>query len=109
MRYAVGSLRRPIAYKQFVSSQLVIALAGGAVGSVLTAVSTAVIRYGAVPAEVRHNDRQVADIDRDLDRFAADEYARLRNVELPKLLSRDGLEKWTATSDRSKRWRVSGR
>jgi hypothetical protein len=105
MRYKAGSSRRLTADDskpiQSVSSQLVIALAGGAVGSVLTAVSTAVIRYGAVPAEVRHNDRQIAEIDRDLDRFAADEYTRLRNVELPKLLHQGGLEKWTAASDRS--------
>lgn len=80
-------------------SQLVTAIAGGAVGSIFTVA----IRYAAVPSEVRHNDRQIVDIDRDLDRFAADEYARLRN-ELPKLLNQGGqrLERFTATSDRSK-------
>jgi hypothetical protein len=78
-------------------SQLVTAIAGGAVGSIFTVA----IRYAAVPSEVRHNDRQIIDIDRDLDRFAADEYARLRN-ELPKLLGGQRLERFTATSDRSK-------
>lgn len=78
-------------------SQLVTAIAGGAVGSIFTVA----IRYAAVPSEVRHNDRQIVDIDRDLDRFAADEYARLRNA-LPRLLDQRGLERFTATSDRSK-------
>jgi hypothetical protein len=49
---------------------------GGAAGSVLTLLA----RYAAVPAEVDQHDRQVADIDRDPDRFAADAYASLRNV-----------------------------
>jgi hypothetical protein len=53
-----------------------VAIAGGAAGSVLTLLA----RYAAVPAEIRHHDRQVADIDRDLDRYTADEYVRLRTV-----------------------------
>jgi hypothetical protein len=72
---------------------LLVAVAGGAVGSVLTLAG----RYSAVPSEVRHHDRQIAEIDRDLDRFAADEYARLRNVELPELL--DSRMKMNLTAD----------
>lgn len=72
-------------------SELVVALAGGAIGSVLTTLA----RYSAVPAEVRQHDRQIAEIDADLDRFAADEYARLRNAVLPQFLNPDAKQRMT--------------
>src|SRR5271168_1133345 len=61
-----------------------VAIVGGAAGSGLTLVA----RYAAIPSEVRHHDRQIGDIDRDLDRYAADEYTRLRNAVLPGLVPR---------------------
>jgi hypothetical protein len=76
-----------------VADSLLVALAGGAIGSALTTLS----RYSAVPSEVRQHDRQIAEIDADLDRFAADEYARLRNVELPQLLSPQLVQTLTAS------------
>lgn len=72
---------------------LLVAIAGGAVGSAITLAG----RYAAVPSEVRHHDRQIAEIDQDLDRFAADEYARLRNVVLPQLLSSKMVQTFSAT------------
>jgi hypothetical protein len=68
-------------------NELVTALAGGAIGSLITAG----VRYAAIPSEVRQHDRQIAEIDWDLDRFAADEYARLRNVVLPEVLPPTGV------------------
>lgn len=58
------------------ADSLLVAVAGGAVGSVLTILA----RYGAVPAEVRQHDQETTDMDRDLNRFAADESARLMGV-----------------------------
>jgi hypothetical protein len=53
-------------------SWLVIVLAGAA-GSALTLLA----RVTIVPAQVAAHDRRIADIDIDLDRYAADEYVRL--------------------------------
>jgi hypothetical protein len=58
------------------SPSWLVLVAAGAAGSVLTMLT----RYTAIPAQVRHHDRQVADIDGDLDRFAADECARLMSI-----------------------------
>jgi hypothetical protein len=69
---------------------------GGTVGSVLTLAG----RYASMPAEVRHHDREIAEIERDLDRFAADEYARLRNVLLPQLLG-PSIERFSMQSQRA--------
>jgi hypothetical protein len=71
---------------------------GGVAGSVLTVLAC----YAAVPAEVDQHNRQVADIDDDLDRYAADEYARLRNVALASLAPEPGIEKMTVQPDLSK-------
>jgi hypothetical protein len=54
-------------------SDLVAALAGGAIGSALTMLA----RVGNAPAEVDHHDRRIRDIDADLERFVADEHTRL--------------------------------
>jgi hypothetical protein len=75
-----------------------VAIVGGAAGSVLTLLA----RYAAVPAEVDQHNRQVADIDRDLDRFAADAYASLRNVVLAGLAPEPGIERMTVQPNRSK-------
>jgi hypothetical protein len=52
---------------------LIIALAGGAIGSALTTVA----RLSAVPGEVVLHDRLIADRDADLERYVVDEYLRL--------------------------------
>jgi hypothetical protein len=52
---------------------VLIAVAGGAAGSVLTLLARTV----KVPAEVSHHDRSIQDIDADLERFIADEHTRL--------------------------------
>jgi hypothetical protein len=75
-----------------------VAVVGGAAGSLLTLLA----RYAAVPAEVDQHDRQVADIDSDLDRYAADEYARHRNVALAALAPKPRIERMTVQPDRSK-------
>ena len=48
-------------------------VAAGAAGSALTILA----RVTTVPSEVAADDRRIADIDTDLDRFAADEYVKL--------------------------------
>ncbi len=52
---------------------MLIAVAGGAAGSVLTMLA----RVVTVPAEVGRHDQRVRDIDADLERYVADEHTRL--------------------------------
>lgn len=56
-----------------VPNSLLITVAGGAAGSILTMLATVV----RVPAEVALHDRRVHDIDANLETFAADEHTRL--------------------------------
>ena len=79
-----------LAASEAASPSWLVLVAAGAAGSVLTMLA----RYAAIPSQVRHHDRQVADIDQDIDVFAADEISRLMdlvfrirfpNQELPKV------------------------
>jgi hypothetical protein len=57
---------------------LLIALAGGAIGAVLAGIGVAVIRLSAVPGDVARHDRRAQALDEDLERWVADDHRRVR-------------------------------
>jgi hypothetical protein len=60
------------------SGDLLVGLAGGAIGAILTAVGVVLVRLSAVPADVDRNDRRARALDEDLERWVADEHRALR-------------------------------
>lgn len=69
---------RAASHHRRVSHDLVIALAGGAIGAVLAAIGFAVLRLSAVPGEVARHDRRARALDEDLERWVADDHRKLR-------------------------------
>jgi hypothetical protein len=57
---------------------LLIALAGGAVGAVLAGLGFVVVRLSAVPGDVDRHDRRAAALDEDLERWVADDHRALQ-------------------------------
>jgi hypothetical protein len=60
------------------SEALLIAIAGGAVGVLLTGIAWAVLRLSAVPGELTRHDFEAWIVNQDLELFAADEYRRVK-------------------------------
>jgi hypothetical protein len=61
-----------------VDSDLLVALAGGAIGAVLAGIGFLAIRLSAVPSDVARHDRRVKALDEDLERWVADDHRKLR-------------------------------
>jgi hypothetical protein len=61
-----------------VGSDLLIALAGGAIGAVVAGLGFVAVRLSAVPGDVAVHDRRAAALDQDLERWVADDHRRLR-------------------------------
>ena len=59
-------------------NESILALAAGAVGSVVTLGATAGVRFFAARSEIETNDRRVAELDRDLERWVTDDHVRLK-------------------------------
>jgi hypothetical protein len=57
---------------------LLVALAGGAIGAVVTGIGFAIVWLSAVPGEVARHDRLAKALDEDLERWVADAHRRLR-------------------------------
>ena len=57
---------------------LIVGLAGGAIGAVLAGMGFILLRLASVPSDVARHDRRVAAIDEDLERWVADEHRKLR-------------------------------
>jgi hypothetical protein len=67
-----------------VNRDLLLALAGGAVGAVLAAVGFVLVRLSAVPGDVARHDRRAQALNEDLERWVADDHRALR-AELGRL------------------------
>lgn len=68
------------------NSDLVIALAGGAIGAVLAAIGFLALRLSTVPGDVGRHDRRTAALDEDLERWVADDHRKLRQ-ELSRIVN----------------------
>jgi hypothetical protein len=61
-----------------VNDDLLIALAGGAIGAALAAIGFIALRLSAVPGDVDRHDRRARALDQDLERWVADDHRQLR-------------------------------
>lgn len=61
-------------------SQLLIGLAGGAIGALLAGIGFVAVRLSAVPGEVARHDRRAVALNEDLERWVADDHRKLRQV-----------------------------
>jgi len=75
-----------------VGSELLSALAGGAIGAVLAGLGFVAVRLSAVPGDVARHDRRAAALDEGLERWVADDHRKLRQElnGIRNKLSREG-------------------